>query len=128
MADLEAGVGTISRLERGDVDRLMLVAEPYAKSLEVASRALEIAREIGIEDLSVVASRVNDRTDVALVAEALPGFPILPVPEDPAVREADRLEVAPIDHAPDSPAMAAIHVIADASVGPRPQGTAPGRP
>lgn len=114
VADLEAGVGTISRLQRGNVDRLLLVAEPSAKSLEVAKRALEIAREVEIDDVSVVASRVSDHDDVARIKESLPGVPLLCVPEDPSVRDADRIGVAPIDHAPHSPAMTAIRDIADA--------------
>ncbi len=116
VADLEAGVGTISRLQASSVDRLVLVVEPYAKSIEVARRALAIAAEIGISDVVVVASRIRDQEDVRAL-EATFGVPVLAVPEDPAVRDADWEGVAPIDHAPGSPAVSAIGDVADALVG-----------
>ena len=116
VADLEAGVGTISRLQASSVDRLVLVVEPYAKSVEVARRALAIAAEIGIADVVVVASRVRDQDDVHALEEEF-GVLVLVVPDDPSVHDADREGVAPIDHAPGSPAVSAIGEIADALVG-----------
>jgi CO dehydrogenase maturation factor len=116
VADLEAGVGTISRLHASSVDRLVLVVEPYAKSVEVGRRALAIAAEIGIVDVVVVASRIRDDEDIRTL-EGVFGVAVLAVPEDPAVRDADREGVAPIDHAPGSPAVNAIGVIADALLG-----------
>jgi CO dehydrogenase maturation factor len=116
VADLEAGVGTISRLDKGDVDLLVLVVEPYAKSLEVGRRALEIAREVGIEEVLVVASRVVDDDDVRMVSRRLTGVPVMAVPEDPAVLEADRVGVAPIDQTPHGPAVTAISQVAETLV------------
>ena len=118
VADLEAGVGTVSRLDGNHVDRLILVVEPYAKSLETGRRALKIAGDVGIQEVLVVASRVTEEQDVARVAEMLPGQPVLAVPDDPAVMEADRIGAAPIDHSPDSPAMTAIAGVADALLEP----------
>jgi CO dehydrogenase maturation factor len=112
VADLEAGVGTVSRLQATDIDVLVLVVEPYAKSLEVAKRALKIAREVGVPEVVLVASRVVDGDDVAEVRTALPALTLFTVPDDPEVLEADRAGLAPIDHAPESPAVAAIRDIA----------------
>jgi CO dehydrogenase maturation factor len=112
VADLEAGVGTISRLQATDVDLLVLVVEPYARSVEVGKRALKIAREVGVREVVVVASRVVGGDDVAEVRTASPDLKVFTIPEDPAVLEADREGLAPIDHAPTSPAVCAIADIA----------------
>lgn len=113
VADLEAGVGTVSRLDARCVDRLLLVVEPSAKSIETGRRALKIAGEVGIDDIRVVASRVLRTDDATRVGEAFHGVPVFSIPEDQAVREADRAGLAPIDHAPEAPAVTAIGRLAE---------------
>lgn len=115
VADLEQGVGTISRLQAQQVDRLILVVEPYMKSIETARRAAMIAAEIGIEVI-VVANRATD-ADLEPVRSVLGDVTVLTIPEDAAVRDADREGMAPIDRHPDSPAMAAIERIAERLAG-----------
>ncbi len=43
IGDLEAGVGTLLRLQPGQADLVIVVAQPTAKAIEVARRAVEIA-------------------------------------------------------------------------------------
>ncbi|CAN5197267.1 hypothetical protein BH20ACT24_BH20ACT24_12580 [soil metagenome] len=112
VADLEAGVGTISRLRGSDVDRLIVVVEPYAKSIETARRALKVAREVGIESVVLVANRSTGEEDIAVIAQAFPEEQVFSIPEDPVVIDADRTGTAPIDAEPASPAVAAIEGIA----------------
>jgi CO dehydrogenase maturation factor len=112
IADLEAGLGTLSRAEAGLVDALLVIVEPNAKSREVAQRAIAMARERGIGRILVVANRVRDGADLALVREALPAEEIIAVPDDPAVLEADRRGLAPLDTAPASPAVRALSALA----------------
>src|SRR5688572_28536585 len=69
VCDLEAGIGTIERIEAGVVDVLLVVANPTGKSLEVARRAIEIAD--GVTEIVVVANRVADASDLALMREVL---------------------------------------------------------
>lgn len=115
VADLEQGVGTISRLQAQQLDRLVLVVEPYMKSIETARRAVKIATEIGIE-VFIVANRAVD-DDIDLIREVLGDVTVLTIPEDAAVRLADREGLAPIDRDPASPAVAAIERIADRLTG-----------
>lgn len=115
VADLEQGVGTISRLQAQQLDRLVLVVEPYMKSIETARRAVKIATEIGIE-VFIVANRAVD-DDIDLIREVLGDVTVLTIPEDAAVRLADREGLAPIDRDPSSPAVAAIERIADRLTG-----------
>lgn len=113
IADLEAGVGTLSRLPENGVDRLIVITEPTAKSVEVARVVGELAAERHPQmQVMVVANRVRDQADLSLIEEAL-GTVDLTIPEDGSVTSADRRGLAPVDVDPGSPAVAAIAVLAD---------------
>lgn len=108
IADLEAGIGTLTRLADQRVDAVLVVVEPTAKSIEVGTRAAALAREKSLGRVIVVASRVRGDDDLAAIEAAFPGYEVVPIPEDPAIVEADRRGVAPLDVAPDSPAVRAL--------------------
>lgn len=108
VADLEAGLGTLSRAEAGLADILLVVVEPNPRSLEVGRRAVGLARKRGLHQILIVANRVRDTADLTLVAEALPGEVVVAVPDDPAILEADREGAAPLDTAPSAPAVQAL--------------------
>ena len=112
VADLEAGLGTLSRAEAGLVDVLLVVAEPNPRSLEVGRRAIDMARERDLGRILVVANRVRHEADLALIAETLPGEELVAVPDDPAILEADRYGRAPLDTAPEAPAVRALAELA----------------
>lgn len=113
IADLEAGIGTLTRVDPGAIDVAVLVAEPTQKSLEVAQRAQEVARQKAISTVIVVASKVATEADLDAVRDRFPNVEVVAVPDDPAIMRADRDGVAPMDHAPDSPAVVALGRLAD---------------
>ena len=108
IADFEAGVGTLTRLKDGGVDVVLVVVEPTPKSLEVGRRAVGIARERALARLVVVANRIRNDEDLAAVRAIFPDEEIVAVPDDPRIVEADRAGVAPLDLAPDAPAVRAL--------------------
>ena len=110
ICDLEAGVGTMLRLQPGQTDVVVVVANPMAKSLDVARRALEIAD--GLAEVVLVANRVRGPDDVDSIAEALGRDPEFVVPEDEAIAQADRDGEAPIDVDPDAAGVVAIEALA----------------
>ncbi len=95
------------------VDVVVLVTEPTAKSLEVASRAAHLVRERKLGRLVVAANRVRDDEDLARVRATLPGLDLVIVPDDPAIAAAERVGAAPLDAAPDSAAVRALVVLAE---------------
>ena len=113
LADMEAGLGTLSRLEAEQVDYVLALALPTPKSLEVARRAAQMAREGQIGQLLVVANRIRSEQELAIVREALPGQEILAVPDDMAIEQSDRQAKALLDVAPASPAMQAFRGLVD---------------
>lgn len=113
VADCEAGIGTLTRLGDTPVDVVLVVVEPTPKSLEVGARAAALAKERNMGHIIVVASRIRNDDDLKSIQAALPGQEIVIVPDDAAIVAADREGVAPMDSAPNSPAVLALIGVAD---------------
>ena len=118
VVDMEAGLEHLSRSggTLRHVDHLLVVVEPYAKAVETARRSVALARDLGIPRISLLASKVREPEELALVerfcAEAGVGLAGA-IPYDEAVRLADRAGVPPVEAAPDSPAVQAVAALAD---------------
>ncbi|MHB1533329.1 MAG: ATP-binding protein [Acidimicrobiales bacterium] len=113
LADLEAGLNDLIWLRPAPDDVVLAVTETSAKSFEVAKRAVQLAREMGVVRIIGVANRAGPGLDVADVAEQLGVDEVVVIPEDPAVEAADQRGVAAMDADPSSPAMVAIGALAD---------------
>ncbi len=124
--DLEAGLEHLKRGTASSSDTLLVVAEPYYRSLETATRAADLGRELGIGRVGIVANKVRDDRDANVISQVFEprGLPVLGVvPFDQSVVLADQTPAALIDIAPDSPAVLAVEALVD-RLGPRP--AAPG--
>jgi CO dehydrogenase maturation factor len=113
VADFEAGLGTVLRLSGNPVDVVVVVVEPTATSLEVGRRAAESVRASGLGRVVVSANRVRDEEDLARVRAAFADDEIVVVPDDPAIVQAERDGVAPLDAAPQSPGVRALVDLAE---------------
>ncbi len=115
VVDLEASPEHFTRATSEFLDAMVLVAEPYFKSMETARRYHDLAADLGITKLGIVANKVGSGDD-AILPEfcAAHGYRLLgSVPFDPAFAEAERRGEAPIDTQPDSPGIAAITALAE---------------
>jgi len=111
ICDLEAGLGTVVRMAPGNADAVVVVANPTAKALEVARRAVNIAADK--TEVVVLANRVRDEGDLEAIRKVLgEDRELIVIPEDEAIARADRDGLAPIDVAPDSPGVRAITALA----------------
>jgi CO dehydrogenase maturation factor len=113
VADLEAGVGTLTRLGDAGVDVVLIVVEPTPKSVEVGCRAAALVADKELGRALVVASRVRNDDDLAMITKAFPDHQVVPIPDDPAIVAADRYGTAPLDSAPDAPAVLALAALVD---------------
>jgi CO dehydrogenase maturation factor len=114
--DMEASLEHLSRGTVRNVEALLVVAEPYYRSLVTAERIVPLAHELGIERVWIVANKIRSEQDAAEIDDFADrhGFRVLGrIPYDDTVVEADRLGRSLIDHAPGSPAVRAIEVLAD---------------
>ena len=116
VVDLEAGLEHLSRGTARHVDTLLLIAEPYFKSLEAAQRSFALAKDLGIARIYLVANKIRSPRDESTVRE-FAGRHAVPVagvvPYDPAVVEADERGTAVMDGPPDATSVAAIRQLAD---------------
>ena len=113
--DMEASVEHMSRGTVRHVDTVLIVLEPYYRSLETAGRMAPLARGLGIQRVYGVANKLRSAADEAAVADYCAKHDIelvARIPFDEAIVEADRAGRALIDYRPDSPALAAIRELA----------------
>lgn len=112
--DLEASPEHMTRATTRHVDRMLIVAEPYFKSLETARRYHALAVDLGIPEVDIVGNKVApDDEDVVAAYCSERGFRLLAsVPLDAGIQEAERAGVAPFDHRPQGPGVSAIRGLA----------------
>lgn len=122
VADMEAGLENFSRGTPRHTDTVISVIEPYYRSLETGARVVELARELGVPRVLVVANKIRDQGDrdaVAAFCESRGLQLFASVPHDAAVLDADRARSALLDRAPGSAAVAAITDLAGRLLAPK---------
>jgi CO dehydrogenase maturation factor len=116
VVDLEAGLEHLSRGTARHVDTLLLIAEPYFKSLEAAQRSFALAKDLGISRIQMVANKIRSPRDEDTVREFAGRHAVTVagvIPFDPAVVEADERGTAVMDQRPEAASVAAIRRLAD---------------
>ena len=115
VTDMEAGLEHLKRGTLEHTDLLLIVVEPYFKSLEAAGRVAELARNLGVPAIYAVANKVQSARDEAAIRDfcAVKDLPVVAVvPFDADVAEAERQGRAPLDLTPDAPAVVALRDLA----------------
>ncbi len=118
--DMEASVEHLTRGTVRNVDVLLVVTEPYYRSLETLGRMAPLARELEIPHVVGDANKVRSERDEAAIREYAARRGIVEiagvVPYDERVVEADRQGRAVIDADPTAPAVVAIGALAETLV------------
>ena len=116
VADMEAGLEHLSWAggTLRYVDVLLVVVQPTAKTMMTADRSYHLAVQLGIPTIAFVASRASGADVDRLAAFAAErGCQLYgAVPDDDAVRGADRAALCLLDTAPGSPSVEAIERLA----------------
>ncbi len=112
--DMEASPEHMTRASTEHVEHMLLVAEPYFKSLETARRYHKLAIDLGIPKVSIVANKVRPEDQEIVGGYCTShGFSLIAtIPYEPRFTEAERLADAPFDVASDSPGVDAIRGLA----------------
>jgi CO dehydrogenase maturation factor len=88
--DMEAGIEHLSRGTTKAVDRFIIVVEPGRRSLETAQTIVNLARDIGVDNIAVVGNKIHNEADKEFITTNLPGIEVLGfIPYDTAITEAD---------------------------------------
>ena len=111
ITDMEAGIEHLSRSTPRHSEVMLIVTEPYYRSLETAARIKTMSDELGIPNVYVVANKVRTENET----EALQRFCvqrgleiIATIPYDEMVAESSLVPAAPLDYCPDSAGVEAV--------------------
>ena len=118
--DTEASPEHLSRGTAEYADAMFAVVEPYFKSLETGRRMAGLARDLGLEDVRLVANKVRDQRELDAVREFAEGNELEiagVVPFDEHMPNAERASSSPLDLDPSAPAVRAIAELAERLVG-----------
>ncbi len=115
IVDTDATVEQFLRIAAIRADAILVVVEPYYKSLETGRRMARLGKLQGYERVALVANKVRDERERAAVyafAEEH-GLEVAGViPHDERLPEAEWAQSAPLDFDPGSAAVAAIDEMA----------------
>jgi CO dehydrogenase maturation factor len=109
--DLEAGIENLGRGTSRGMDALIIVVEPGQTSINTVQRIQKLAHDIGVDTIFAVGNKVMDETDQMAIESTLNkmSIPLLTIiPFDRAIRQANIEGQAPLDFAPDCPAVRSI--------------------
>ena len=88
--DMEAGIEHLGRATAQAVDQLIVVVEPGRRSVETATRIKELADDIGLSKISIVANKVQNDSDRAFIENSVTNIPVLGfLPYNDIIRTAD---------------------------------------
>ena len=109
--DTEASPEHLSRGTARYADAMLVVVEPYFKSLATGRRMARLAQDLGLERVGLIANKIRDERELEAVREFAAKHELEVagvVPYDERMPEAERAGQAPLDFAPDAPAVVAV--------------------
>jgi CO dehydrogenase maturation factor len=79
VVDMEAGIEHLARGTAEGVDRMLVVVEPGWASLQTAARVRELAADLGIRQVGMIANKISGNSDLAFVKKNLADMTLMGV-------------------------------------------------
>ena len=99
--DMEAGLEHLGRGTASMMDQFVVVIEPGARSVQTYQRIKQLAADIGVTQVRVVANKVRDQRDEEFITAHIPAEDLLGfIHYSAGVIEADRNGQSPYDYSP----------------------------
>ena len=96
--DMEAGLEHLGRGTTSFMDRFIVVIEPGARSIQTYHKVKELAKDLGVTQVSVVANKVRDDSDREFIKSKIPAEDLLGfISYEEDVIDADRQGISPYD-------------------------------
>ena len=96
--DMEAGLEHLGRGTASMMDQFIAVIEPGARSIQTYTRIKELAADIGVTKVRVVANKIRSEEDKAFIRERVPAEDLLGfISYNAEVIDADRKGLSPYD-------------------------------
>ncbi|MEM1657545.1 MAG: carbon monoxide dehydrogenase accessory protein CooC [Candidatus Jordarchaeales archaeon] len=114
--DMEAGIEHLGRGTAKNVDSMLIVTEPGAKSVVIAEKIKNLSLGLGVKRVFLVGNKISNEEEKSFLEEAANriGVKIAGlIPYDKNVIEADLANKALLDYAPNSPAVQSIMALCD---------------
>lgn len=90
VVDMEAGIEHLTRGTAGAVDAFIVVVEPGQRSIQTANTIRDMAKELGIRRVYVVANKVRGGRDIAFLKENISDMQLLgTIRFDQSIMDAD---------------------------------------
>jgi len=100
--DMVAGLEHLGRGTASAVDMMFVIIEPGMRSLDVAHDIAELARDLGIPEVSAVANKIRGERDIEFIQKRLQGIHLQGwLPMEDRVIEADMMGQAIYDASPE---------------------------
>ena len=101
--DMEAGLEHLGRGTASMMDQFIVVIEPGARSVQTYVRIKELAADIGITKVRVVANKIRGESDREFIRSRIPAEDLLGfISYSPTVIDADRKGLSPYDCSPEA--------------------------
>jgi CO dehydrogenase maturation factor len=101
IVDMEAGIEHLTRGTAGAVDAFIVVVEPGQRSIQTAGVVRQMATELGVKKVFVVANKVRGDKDVEFIKKGIGSLELIgSISFNDAVMEADIRGDSPFDHSP----------------------------
>lgn len=99
--DMEAGLEHLGRGTAANMDQFIVVIEPGARSIQTYGKVKQLAADLGVKRVRVVANKVRSEDDEDYIRAHIPAEDLLGfIHYNPEVIEADRLGKSPYDVSP----------------------------
>ena len=96
--DMEAGLEHLGRGTASMMDQFIVVIEPGARSIQTYEKVKQLAADLGITRVRVVANKVRDEDDEAFLSSRIPEDALLGmIHYNAEVIDADRRGISPFD-------------------------------
>ncbi len=111
IVDMEAGLEHLSLQTTDSADVMLVILEPYHRSMETGACAYQMAVEMGIPRVYTILNKIRDqemREKVIAFCSLREMQVAAVIPYNAQMANAAQMPVAPIDAVPDNPAVIAI--------------------
>jgi CO dehydrogenase maturation factor len=100
--DMEPGVEHLGRSTARGVDVMIIVIEPGQRSIDSTNRIIRMAKELGLENIQLVANKVKGPEDERFIQESIPDHKILSfIPYSDQILQSDRPGLSVLDDVPE---------------------------
>lgn len=99
--DMEAGLEHLARGTAANMDQFIVVIEPGARSVQTYEKVKQLAADIGVTKVNVVANKVRNESDKEFIRSRIPAENLLGfISYNAEVIDADRRGLSPYDVSP----------------------------